>query len=1049
MAKYKIVGVPKKAKSSEYFELDLTPEEIEEYAKGGFIIEDISVPTLNHMQDGGESDCPEGYRKDENGDCIKVQDAKEVIIKNQWEKDREKYDPDNISWYESWNPKKWGLNDYSDYSSYNSAFRNARENNEKEFVYKEKRYNTKLIPKKDSDLYWESKDFVNNYYKTQPYYKQDEYNSPSVNTFAIEDDYIKNKFGTTWLDLYNQTQKIEKENPNDPRLYDLNMKLDAIMNEESEISANKSSSFQEYSNKQLKKAESKKSNERIASLNKPSYFSITSQKPSDMAEDGYWDPEKNKTFMRTNTEPGKFNTTYVHELSHKADDILDVMATVPKINMKVLNNENPFSNDISQEEYEYVSSPSEIEARKMSTLFFLKKHNIPWEAGKITDKTISKLYDYYYDKKLPYDIEQLLRLYGGQQEDLKKYLNGDFNYKKGGTIKYQDGGQIYTYSGNPNASYEKVGDQWYISNKGTGNKFVPIQDPDGKRTAELNKNAVLLPGQPAPVEAPRPVQGAPRPVISRHVWEDATGTTYQNAIAEKKYLEGLKMSPKLADQELAKQIELRKANAEKARKARDEYKMLHEQPLDMMDWAWGAAAALPVALPAIGEVAATSIYGSPLTYGNVGSLGFATHSALNADNVVQDWKDVYAGKKDWRDAALNTGITGLGFIGAGSGIKNLASTLSGERVVASAMPGFNTAKAFIEGEKLGDELANFKFNANALNKNAIVGTTPKQLPSSPNALPIPNLSSKISRDVDPGGKSLIKFGDEAHPGGEYYHIDPEDYNIFNEQTGKLELDPNWKQEGLRNANESLNSYLSKLPSYSSEATKGLGSYEFAEFSPGWEALQEAKGMLAGKQKTVGPKDYYTDSEFYKLLEDQMKYDIAYGDAEYAAMLRNEKLDENLFSELFPGLKQPDFRQKFLTTEQEKYVYNQLTQNPSVQSNPIGKQNLQKVLEDNQLRFDAIPGNEAIQDLKAASAEDVITHFGPEYGGVSQKDLARLSPEQMEKAKELIIKNMSEFYKERYLEYLFLSGKQPYKVQNINLNAFGGSVRRSKLNKFIG
>jgi hypothetical protein len=38
----------------EYIELDLTPEEIEEYAKGGFIIEDISVPSLNQMKNGGE-----------------------------------------------------------------------------------------------------------------------------------------------------------------------------------------------------------------------------------------------------------------------------------------------------------------------------------------------------------------------------------------------------------------------------------------------------------------------------------------------------------------------------------------------------------------------------------------------------------------------------------------------------------------------------------------------------------------------------------------------------------------------------------------------------------------------------------------------------------------------------------------------------------------------------------------------------------------------------------------------------------------------------------
>jgi hypothetical protein len=158
---------------------------------------------------------------------------------------------------------------------------------------------------------------------------------------------------------------------------------------------------------------------------------------------------------------------------------------------------------------------------------------------------------------------------------------------------------------------------------------------------------------------------------------------------------------------------------------------------------------------------------------------------------------------------------------------------------------------------------------------------------------IPNLSSKISRDVDPGGQSIISFGNEPHPGGDYYNIEPEDYNILNEQTGKLELDPNWKQEGLRIANEKVNNYLSKLPSYSSEATKGLGDWNFAEFSPGWEAMQEAKGILAGKQKTVGKQDFYTDSEFYKMLEDQMKYDIAYGEAEYQAMIRNEKLDEKL------------------------------------------------------------------------------------------------------------------------------------------------------------
>jgi hypothetical protein len=39
--------------SEDYMELELTPEEIEEYAKGGYVIEDISVPSLNKAQLGG------------------------------------------------------------------------------------------------------------------------------------------------------------------------------------------------------------------------------------------------------------------------------------------------------------------------------------------------------------------------------------------------------------------------------------------------------------------------------------------------------------------------------------------------------------------------------------------------------------------------------------------------------------------------------------------------------------------------------------------------------------------------------------------------------------------------------------------------------------------------------------------------------------------------------------------------------------------------------------------------------------------------------------
>jgi hypothetical protein len=51
---------------------------------------------------------------------------------------------------------------------------------------------------------------------------------------------------------------------------------------------------------------------------------------------------------------------------------------------------------------------------------------------------------------------------------------------------------IYTYSGRPGAMYKKDSrGNWYINlGTKTGNQFVKIQDPDGSRTALLNKGAV-------------------------------------------------------------------------------------------------------------------------------------------------------------------------------------------------------------------------------------------------------------------------------------------------------------------------------------------------------------------------------------------------------------------------------------------------------------------------------------------------------------------------------------------------------------------------------
>jgi hypothetical protein len=376
---------------------------------------------------GGETDCPPGYAKDEFGDCIRVKTEKDVQLKPLWEKDRDKYGKDYISWYEAFNPKKWGLNDYSEYSSFNSAFRNARESGEDEFVYKGERYNTKQVPKKESDMYWKSKKFVEDYYKTQPYAKMD-----NDEKFMYNDEFIKKKYGTTWSELYNKQQNMDY---NDPEYNKISKLMNQIFEEEQAITQNNHPEFDTYYKKNYV---NKEKQERLSSLNKPTYFSITSQKPQDMSEDGYWDPQKNKMFLYTKADPGKFNSTYVHEVSHKADNFVDVLNSVPPINLKAFN-DGPWSESFNQETYDYVSDPSEIEARKLSTLFYLSEHKTPWEAGKITQKTLDNLYRLADEDKLPYDIVQLLDLYGAQQDDLLKYLNGDYNYNY--KPKNKEGGQ--------------------------------------------------------------------------------------------------------------------------------------------------------------------------------------------------------------------------------------------------------------------------------------------------------------------------------------------------------------------------------------------------------------------------------------------------------------------------------------------------------------------------------------------------------------------------------------------------------------------------------
>ena len=75
---------------------------------------------------------------------------------------------------------------------------------------------------------------------------------------------------------------------------------------------------------------------------------------------------------------------------------------------------------------------------------------------------------------------------GAADKDLT-YPKDAYVYANGGHL-YDEGGPVYTYAGRPNAKYRKENDKWLISIDG-GNKFKPIYDPKGERTALLNAQA--------------------------------------------------------------------------------------------------------------------------------------------------------------------------------------------------------------------------------------------------------------------------------------------------------------------------------------------------------------------------------------------------------------------------------------------------------------------------------------------------------------------------------------------------------------------------------
>ena len=228
------------------------------------------------------------------------------------------------------------------------------------------------------------------------------------------------------------------------------------------------------------------------------------------------------------------------------------------------------------------------------------------------------------------------------------------NYAEGGAMnQYPDGGSIYTYAKRPGSYYQKdSAGNWFISNKGTGGQYVPIDDPSGQRTAALNKGAVVTMANPTPDKYSK-------------VTPSYNKSGMVQSVAGRTEAERQPVQDEIAGQQFAQNMERDYAEATKNQLPQ------HEQPLDPMNYVWQAATGLPTGLKAIGQLAALRIPYTGMTLGTAANTAGAIHGATQIPARVQDWQNVSAGKMDYRDALLNTGLTSLELYGGYNASKTL------------------------------------------------------------------------------------------------------------------------------------------------------------------------------------------------------------------------------------------------------------------------------------------------------------------------------------------------------------------------------------------
>lgn len=174
--------------------------------------------------------------------------------------------------------------------------------------------------------------------------------------------------------------------------------------------------------------------------------------------------------------PGNTVTEYPH-IARKGGSVHKDYK-IPKPTKKGLNSK-AYSRSLQATNRLFLENPLFAKPKSKKSKIFDPKAKYYQNGGESDDYV-------YLDNLLPEEIEEYAK--GGYVIEDVSIPTLNQKQRGGQTIAI---GEVYKYSGRPDSEYKMNEDgKWTIKNASTHNKFVPIKDPTGSRSAELERNAI-------------------------------------------------------------------------------------------------------------------------------------------------------------------------------------------------------------------------------------------------------------------------------------------------------------------------------------------------------------------------------------------------------------------------------------------------------------------------------------------------------------------------------------------------------------------------------